>query len=96
MEGVGIALTVARGVLWGAAIVCAFRGTPRAAMLSMFSPWLACVSLASAVRYWSRHEAVWAGVEMVAAAIWAWLWWSNRPPRPPRRRRVLRAVRAGA
>ena len=76
-------------------IVALYRGTPRAVAAQAFALWAASGWAAMAVCNVAAGDWFAAFLELVFAVIDFRRWWNSRPPRPPRRKRVLKAARAG-
>ncbi len=89
-------LYVAQWALVVLYIIGLARGVPRPLLVQMFAPWTCCAYTALAVLALMQGKQMSSGVYAFLSASWAVDWWRNRPPRPPRLRRVLRAVHVGA
>lgn len=94
LEVMGAVMNVTQIGLTVAYVRARTGGVSPRLLLAMFAPAMACSSVAMASLGWMLGHPFTVGMNVVATALWLAMWWSQRPPRPPRRR-VLRAAEAG-
>jgi multidrug transporter EmrE-like cation transporter len=87
-----LCVAIGAGVL---SVVALARGCPPAVAQQAYGLWEACGFAGAAICSAALGDRKSAAGWLVLAALAGWRWWQSRPPRPPRRRRVLVPARAG-